>query len=271
METKNYRQLANRLRKHVLDMIHKVRTSHIGSCYSIIDILTVLYFEILKVDSKNPSMPERDRFILSKGHAGAAVYAVLAEKGFFEVEELESYVQNGSKLLGHISHDVPGVEASTGALGHGLGIGCGIAFVGKKECSGHRVFVLISDGECDEGSTWEAALFAQHHELDNLIVIIDYNKFQSLGKTNEVINLEPLASKWHSFGWSVQEIDGHNFEQIEKAFKDIPYETEKPSCIIAHTTKGKGVSFMENKLIWHYYSPDADEYKMAAKELGNNS
>lgn len=262
-----YKKLSNGLRAHVLRMTHRLRSSHIGSCFSMIDFLSVLYLDVLNVDPAQPNLPERDRFILSKGHAGAAVYAVLAEKGFFPVEMLDTYYGDGSLLAGHIMHHVAGVEASTGALGHGLGLGCGMALVGKRDSKKYRVFVVISDGECDEGSTWEAALLASHHKLDNLTVIVDYNKFQSLGRPEEILNLEPLAEKWRSFGWGIQEINGHDFEEITNVFAKIPFDLNKPTCIIAHTIKGKGVSFMEDQLIWHYYSPDKDELITALSEL----
>ena len=198
----------------------------------------------------------------------AAIYTTLAERGFFPMEWLETYYLNGSHLAGHVTYGVPGVEASTGSLGHGLPIGCGIALAGKRDGKAYRIFVLLSDGECDEGSTWEAALFASHHHLDNIIAIVDYNKIQSFGKVREVLNLEPLTSKWKSFGWAACEIDGHDFGQIEKTLLSVPFEPGRPSCIIAHTVKGKGVSFMENQLAWHYMPPSGDELRQALVELG---
>jgi len=233
-----------------------------------IDLLTVLYTKVLKVHPAKPDWPDRDRFILSKGHGCGSVYAVLAERGFFPMKWLDTFFQDGSHLMGHITHHgVPGVEASTGSLGHGLSIGCGMALAGKRDARDYRVFVMLSDGECDEGSTWEPALFAPHHRLDNLIAIVDYNKIQSLGRVEDVIDLEPLGDKWRAFGWAVQEIDGHDFQQIEDALLSIPFKSQQPSCIIAHTVKGKGVSFMENQLIWHYYSPDKEELAQALAEL----
>ena len=262
-----YKSLATAIRAHVLKMTHKARSSHVGSSLSMADLLAVLYTSILRVDAAKPNWPERDRFILSKGHGCAGVYAVLAELGFFPVEWLDTYYQDGSHLAGHITHSVPGAEASTGSLGHGLSIGCGMALAGKRENRPYRVFVLLSDGECDEGSTWEAALFASHHRLNNLTAIVDYNKFQAFGRVKEVLDLEPMVEKWQAFGWAVREIDGHNFEQIENALLGVPFEPEQPSCIIAHTVKGKGVSFMENQLIWHYWSPDAEQLRQALAEL----
>ncbi|MBI4282092.1 MAG: transketolase [Chloroflexi bacterium] len=266
---KGPQELAARIRRHVLRMIHYSGASHIGSCYSIADILAVLYSGVLRVDPERPDWTERDRFILSKGHGCAALYATLAERGFFPREWLPTFYQNGSQLFGHITHaGIPGVEASSGSLGHGLPIACGMALVGKRANASYRVFTLLSDGECDEGSNWEAALFAGHHRLDNLVAIVDYNKIQSLGRVEEVLNLEPLRAKWEAFRWAVREIDGHDFAAIEAALSNVPIEEGKPSCIIAHTVKGKGVSFMENNLLWHYRPPDATEYRQASAELG---
>lgn len=257
----NYPKTAKKVRKKVLKMIFDSQMSHIGSSLSCVDILTVLYFAALK---------DKDKFILSKGHAASALYAVLAEKGFFPEEILKTYCQNEGKLLGHSTKDcVPGVEVSTGSLGHGLAMGAGMALAKKYDGQNERVFVLMSDGECDEGSVWEAAMFSSHHKLDNLIGIIDYNKIQAMGKTNEVVNLEPLAEKWQAFGWQVKEIDGHNFSEIENVLSEVPFEKEKPSLIIAHTIKGKGISFMENKLEWHYKSPNKEQFDRALKELEN--
>ncbi|MGC1830154.1 MAG: transketolase [Candidatus Acidiferrales bacterium] len=262
--------LTNIIRRNTLAMIHRAKSSHAGSALSMADLLAVLYARILRVDPARPDWPERDRFLLSKGHACAALYVVLAECGFFPAVWLDDFYQNGSHLAGHATHlGVPGVEVSTGSLGHGLSIACGMAVAGKRDGRPYRVFTLLSDGECDEGSTWEAVLFAPHHHLDNLIAIVDYNKIQSLGTVKEVLDLEPLAAKWRAFGWSVQEIDGHNLEQIEDALSTVPAEPGKPTCILAHTVKGKGVSFMEDKLLWHYRTPDPDEMARALAELGD--
>jgi len=265
------KELARAIRAHVLRMTHKANASHVGSCLSMADILAVLYGGMLRVDPARPDWADRDRFILSKGHAAAAVYAILAECGFFPKEWLDTYCQDGSRLAGHITHHgVPGVEVSTGSLGHGLSIGCGMALAGKRDGRPYRVFVMLSDGECDEGSTWEAVLFAPHHRLDNLIAIVDYNKIQSFGTVKEVLDLEPLADKWRAFRWAVREIDGHDCEQIEGALTSVPFEPGKPSVIIAHTVKGKGVSFMENQLAWHYKSPDDEQLAQALAELGSS-
>ena len=265
-----FRRIATRIRSHVLRMTNRAKTSHVGTSLSMADLLAVLYGGVIRVDPDRPGWPERDRFILSKGHGAAAAYAVLAESGFFPVDwMLETYCQNGSVLAGHISHTgVPGVEASTGSLGHGLSIACGMALAGKRDKLPYRVFTILSDGECDEGSTWEAVLFAPHHRLDNLIAIVDYNKIQSLGSVRDTLDLEPFAQKWEAFGWSVREIDGHDFGQIESALKSAPFEANRPSCIIAHTVKGKGVSFMENEVAWHYKAPSDEDLRRGLAELG---
>ena len=265
----NNEVLATRVRAHVLKMIHRARSAHIGTSFSMVDLLSVLYGSVLRIDPFRPDWPDRDRFILSKGHGCAAVYAVLAEKGFFPREWLDTYYLDGSPLAGHIVHDgVPGVEVSTGSLGHGLSIGCGMALAGKHDRQFYRTFVLLSDGECDEGSTWEAVLFAPHHRLDNLVAIVDYNKIQSIGTVKEVLDLEPLAEKWRAFNWAVREIDGHDYKQIENTLLGVPFQPGRPSCIIAHTVKGKGVSFMENQVAWHYRHPDDEQLRQALAELG---
>lgn len=232
------------------------------------DILAVLYSDILRVDPSNPRWPERDRFILSKGHAGAGVYAALAERGFFPVEKLATHYRDGSDLSGHVSHKgIPGVELSTGSLGHGLPVGAGMAYAGVLDAAAHRVFVMLSDGECDEGSNWEAILFAAHHRLDHLVAVVDYNKVQSLKSVPETLTLEPFADKWRSFGWSVAEVDGHDHDRLRQALRAIPINAGKPTCIIAHTIKGKGVSFMEHSVLWHYRTAKGDELAAAEKEL----
>jgi transketolase len=265
----NLELFAKRIRKKTLRMIHCAKSSHAGSALSMIDILAVLYARVLRVDPACPDWPDRDRFLLSKGHACAGLYAILAARGFFPVKWLDDFYADGAPLAGHATHSgIPGVEVSTGSLGHGLAIGCGMAVIGKRESSNYRVFVLLSDGECDEGSTWESVLFAPHHHLDNLVAIIDYNKIQSLGTVKETLDLEPLGKKWESFGWTVREIDGHDFRQIEETLQNLPVEAGKPTCVIAHTIKGKGVDFMEDKVLWHYRSPDAEELRMALAQLG---
>ena len=261
-------ELAKKVRIHALKMANSGGGSHIGSALSIADILAVLYTEILHLDPKNPTLEQRDRFVLSKGHAGAALYATLAETGFFPVSKLATHYQDGSDLCGHVSHKgIPGVEVSTGSLGHGLSLATGMALAAKIDQKKHRIFTLLSDGECDEGSTWEAVLFAAHHHLDNLSAIIDYNKIQSLDTVADTLELEPLADKWRSFGWQVQEVDGHNHQQLQSELSELPLESDCPSVIICHTVKGKGVSFMENTVLWHYRVPRGEEFAAALQEL----
>lgn len=264
----DYSQISKDIRKKVVKMIYQSNTSHLGSSLSIADILAVLYFKILSIDPNSPFDEDRDRFLLSKGHAAAALYAALSCKGFFSEDVLEDYCRNGGKLPGHSTKRcVPGVEVSTGSLGHGLSMGAGMALSAKNDSKDYRVFVLMSDGECQEGSIWEAALFAGHHKLDNLVGIIDYNKLQALGRTNEILNLEPLAKKWEDFGWKVKEINGHDFSEIENSLSEIPFEKGKPSLVIAHTVKGKGVSSMEDKLESHYKHLDEEGYRKALEDL----
>ncbi len=261
-------QLAWTIRRKALEMVQRAGSSHIGSIFSITDIVSVLYSEIMKFDPQQPKSPSRDRFILSKGHAGCALYVALAEVGFFPEDNLKSYGINGSLLSGHISHkDINGVELSTGSLGHGLSVATGMALSAKKRMESYRAFVLLSDGELDEGSNWEAFLFAGHQRLENLVAIIDYNKLQSLQSVAETLELEPLADKLRAFGWAVEEVDGHDHNALTKLFRKVPLETGKPTCVIAHTTKGKGVSFMENSVLWHYRTPKGEEYEAAVAEL----
>ncbi len=261
-------RLASRVRQHALRMVRHANASHIGTCLSMTDLLAVLYGEVLRVDPAHPDAPDRDRFLLSKGHGAAALYAVLAERGFFPPGHLDTYCDDGSELAGHVtSFKVPGIELSTGSLGHALPVGTGMALVAKRGKLPYRVFVLLSDGELDEGSNWEAALFAAHHRLDNLVVVVDHNKIQGFGDVADVIGLAPLADKWRSFCWSVREIDGHDHGEIGDALANLPLDPGKPSCIIAHTVKGKGVSFMEDRLLWHYKSPDDDQLAEALREL----
>ena len=232
------------------------------------DLLGALYGGVLNVDPQRPDWPERDRFILSKGHACAALYAALAYRGFFPESWLETFYQDGGKLAGHATHTgVPGIEFSTGSLGHGLSVAAGMALAAKRDGARHRVFALLSDGECDEGSVWEPALFAPQHGLDNLTVIIDYNKIQSLGRVSEVLELEPFTAKWSAFRWEVREIDGHDMDQILATLRSLPAKPDVPTCVIAHTVKGKGVSFMEDKLLWHYRNPTAEDVERAVAEL----
>ncbi|MDE3109185.1 MAG: transketolase [Acidobacteriota bacterium] len=262
-------ELANRIRQHCVRMTGKANASHIGSALSSADILAALYGSALRYDPKRPDWPDRDRFIMSKGHACTALYATLAESGFFPLAALETFYQNGSPLAGHVMHkDNPGVELSTGSLGHGLPVATGMAIAAKRDGRPSRVFCLLSDGECDEGSVWESALFAPQQNLDNLTVIVDYNGIQSLGMVKDVIDLDPLAEKWRAFRWEVREVDGHNMRAVEQALTEVPFQPGRPSCIVARTVKGKGVSFMENKLLWHYRAPLGEDMTKALAELG---
>lgn len=263
-------ELARRIRIHALRMTSAGKSSHVGSVLSMADIVAVLYGEVLHLDPKNPGLASRDRFVLSKGHAGAGVYAALAECRFFPVEELSRHCQDGSVFSGHVSHKgVPGVELSTGSLGHGLSVAVGMALAAKRDARRHRIYALLSDGECDEGSNWEAVLFSAHHRLDNLAVVVDYNKIQSLASTVDTLNLDPLGAKWQAFGWNVIEADGHDHAELKRAFAAAQRHEGAPSCVVAHTVKGKGVSFMENQVLWHYRSPQGDELRAALKELGS--
>lgn len=261
------RQLARQIRIHCLRMTNKGGGSHIGAIFSCTDILAVLYGGILRVDPGAPSWANRDRFVLSKGHAGAGLYAALAERGFFPVERLQTHYQDGSELCGHVSHKLPGIDLSTGALGHGLSVAAGMAYGAKLDRRKHRVFCLLSDGECNEGSTWEAILFAGHHKMENLVAIVDYNKIQGLAPISQVLELAPFAEKWESFGWGVREVDGHNHSELNSTLNEVPFVSGKPSCLIAHTVKGKGVSFMENTVLWHYRIPQGAEFDAALTEL----
>lgn len=261
-------ELALKVRTNVLNLVYKAKASHIGSCFSIADIIAVLYGSVMRIDPSQLRPAERDRFILSKGHAAAAIYAVLAETGFINPSDLDHYGTDGSLFMTHVNHKINGVEFSTGALGHGLPFGVGKALACKRGHEDWRTFVLLSDGEMDEGSNWEALMFAAHHKLDNLIAIIDYNKLQSLNTIAATLGLEPLVGKLVAFGWDVKEVDGHNHQELHNALSCSPWTLDKPSVVIAHTTKGKGVDFMENKVEWHYKSPTADQLADALLALG---
>lgn len=268
-------QLAWKIRRHAIEMTHLSGGSHIGAIMSVADIIAVLYADVLKYDSQNPKWDGRDRFILSKGHAGAAIYAALAETEFFEVEELKTHYANGSRLSGHVSHHLPGVDFSTGSLGHGLSAGAGMAYAIKKDRKEERVFVVLGDGECDEGSVWEAALFANHFRLNNLVAIVDHNHMQSLDFQENTLEIEDFGSKWRAFGWNVIEINGNNHDELKAAFKwaheNSKDENHKPTVIIANTIKGYGVSFMQNDILWHYRFPhNGWEYDCAVNELHQN-
>jgi transketolase len=259
--------IASTLRAHAVRMAHRSRGAHLGSCLSIADILACLYWNTLRIDPACPDWKDRDRFVLSKGHGASILYAALAERGFFLVDELETYCELHSRLTGHVTSGVPGVEFSTGSLGHGLPVGCGLALAAKRDQSPSLVVVLLSDGELDEGSNWEAILFAPQYELDNLLAIVDYNRIQSFGRVKEVLDLDPLGDKFRAFRWGVREIDGHDMQQLIDTLGATPFEVGKPSVLIANTRKGKGVSFMEDDLAWHYKSPSAEQAMLALREL----
>lgn len=259
-------KLAVSTRASALKMVHRAKASHIASALSIVDILAVLYGEIMKFDSQKVDTAWRDRFILSKGHACVAVYAMLAEIGYITKEALHTYGDDFSWLMNHISHKVPGVEFSTGSLGHGLPFGAGKALTAKSRGEAWQTYVLLSDGEMDEGSNWEALLFAAHHQLENLTAVIDYNKLQSLDTINNTLALEPLRQKLEAFGCDVRETDGHDHRALREAFGKPG--TGGPKIILAHTIKGKGVSFMENRVEWHYKNPNDEQLTQALAELG---
>jgi len=265
------RQLATRIRQHCLRMTHRGKSGHVGSMLSMGEMLAVLYTRVLRIDSQNPHWPDRDRFVLSKGHGGAAVYAVLGELGFFPQEWFEGYYRDEGKLMGHISHHVPGVEFSTGSLGHGLPVAVGMALAARRARKTHRILCLMSDGDCDEGSTWEALLFAAQHRLDNLTVIVDYNQVQALGFSRDILDLEPFARRMEDCRWAVKEADGHDVVAIDRALAQLPFEAGKPSWLICHTVKGKGVSWMENTVSCHYGSVTDEQLSQALKELGTTS
>ncbi|WP_350304129.1 transketolase [Photorhabdus viridis] len=263
--------LGNQIRKSVLELCHKKKASHIGGAFSIADVLAVLYSNVMNVKVDNPDWPERDRLFYSKGHACTALYAVLHEKGFFkELNLFEDYTSDNSYFTSHVNHKLPGIELSTGSLGHALGVACGVALAAKRQNKKYHIYTIVSDGELDEGSNWEAILFAPHHKLNNMTLIVDYNKIQSFGRIEEILALEPLKDKFEAFQWNVIDIDGHDHQAIKNAC-DIKFDNLKPKVIIAHTVKGKGVSFMENELLWHYRSPSDEEYIKAQGELEVNN
>ena len=257
------------LRGKVIEMSHKAQAAHLASSLSSADVLAAAYWHVLDVDPKAPKAPLRDRFILSKGHAAALLYATLAFKGYFPEAELDTYCQDGGRLAEHPPANLlPGVEAATGSLGHGLPIGCGMALSGRIKGETFRVFALLSDGENNEGSVWEAAMFAAAQKLENVCVIVDYNKWQATARSNETLMLAPLRAKWEAFGWDAHEIDGHDVGLLAKLMSNIPNGSGKPVALIANTVKGKGVSFMEDDNNWHYRAPTAEEVVKAHKELG---
>jgi len=261
--------LSRKIRFELVKMSHRAGTPHLGGALSCVDILVTAYWTALNVDPTDPTVPERDRLILSKGHAVSALYATLAVKGFFPLFDLENYNQNGGHLPEQPSPGcVPGVEWATGSLGHGLSVGVGMALAAKIRQQNYRVIVVMSDGECEEGSVWEAAMFAAHHQLGKLMAVVDYNKWQATGRSNEIMALDSLKSKWEAFGWTCHEVDGHDHRALIQVMGNASDETVKPIALIANTVKGKGISFMEDDNNWHYRSPSADEVVKAAHELG---
>jgi transketolase len=264
----NLKNQSQKIRRQVIKVAAKHKAAHLGSALSVVDILTVLYFQILKIDPRNPNWPKRDRLILSKGHAALALYATLATRGFAQETIINDYYAEGKKLAVHpVIYCMPGVEVSTGSLGHGLSMGVGMAYAAKLDEKDWRTFVILSDGECNEGSTWEAIMSAAQFRLDNLIAIVDYNKYQGFGQVKEVMDLEPFKAKWQSFGWQVVEIDGHNFNQLIEVLSRVPFKLNQPSVIIAHTIKGKGIPSLENTFESHYLVPDKKELKKILDEL----
>lgn len=267
IQKKECLDLARKVRLHCLNMVYRGKSGHIGSMLSTADVYSVLYTRVLNVFPEQPEKESRDRFILSKGHGGAALLATLAERGFFPMEWLNGYYQDNGKLSGHISHHIPGVEFSTGSLGHGLPVACGMAMAAKQAKKTHKVFCMVSDGDLNEGSSWEAIMLAGQHRWDNLIMLVDYNRLQALGASEDIIDLEPLAPKLEMFGWKVAAVDGHDCEAIEDVLLKLPLESGRPSAVIFKTVKGKGVSFMENDYKWHYGGLTAELLEQAIKEV----
>ena len=261
--------VAARLRGRVIEMSHQAQTAHLASSLSCCDIVTAAYWHACRIDPDRPDDPKRDRFILSKGHAASTLYAALAFKGFYPVEVLDSFCKDGGLLAEHPpANTLPGVEAATGSLGHGLPLGVGMALAGRVKRERFRVYALLSDGECNEGSVWEAAMFAAARKLENVCVIVDYNKWQATARSNETLALAPLRDKWQAFGWDATEVDGHDIGALATLMANMPNGSGMPVAIIAHTVKGKGVSFMEDDNNWHYRAPTAEEVTKAHKELG---
>lgn len=261
------KELVKRVKETCLKLSHNTNASHLGGAFSIADVLTVLYTGILHYNTSDPGMPGRDRLFYSKGHACTALYAILKEVGFYNDAALQTFSQDGSMFTTHVNHKIPGIEFSTGSLGHALSVACGVALAGKRKHKSWHVFTILSDGELNEGSNWEAILFAPHHKLNNLTVIVDYNKIQSLGAVAEVLNLDPLPKKFESFGWEVMEINGHDHTAILDVLQKDKVHAFKPRVIIAHTIKGNGIDFMENQLAWHYKSPNKEQLASAIAQI----
>tara|TARA_R110000868_G_scaffold47354_5_gene155458 strand:+ start:6080 stop:6922 length:843 start_codon:yes stop_codon:yes gene_type:complete len=269
LDVKSLEDAARRLRGKVIEMSHAAGSAHLGSSLSCCDIVAAAYWHVLRIDPSKPKDELRDRFILSKGHAATTIYSALAFRGFYPEAMLETYTKDGGKLAEHPpANSLPGVEAATGSLGHGLPIGNGMALAGRIKGQNYRVYALMSDGECNEGSVWEAAMFAAAQKLENLCVVIDYNKWQATARSNETLALAPLREKWEAFGWDAVEVDGHDIGAVAALMANVPNGSGKPVAIVAHTIKGKGVSFMEDDNNWHYRAPTAEEVVISHKELG---
>lgn len=262
--------IASVLRARIIETSSKTSTPHLGSCLSCVDLLVAVYFSVLNIDPKNPKDPKRDRFILSKGHAAPALFQILAMRGFYPENWLENYGKDGSVFAEHppTPDYLDGIEAATGSLGHGLPLGLGMALSARIKNLSYNVFAILSDGECNEGSVWEAAMLAAAQKVSNLHVMIDFNKWQATGRSQEVMALDPLVDKWRAFGWRALEVDGHNIKEIIDALQNKPAADNRPTAIIAHTTKGRGVSFMEDDNNWHYRIPTEDEVRRSKEELG---
>lgn len=262
--------LAATLRARIIETSSKTGTPHLGSCLSCVDILTSLYFSVLRVDTSNPRAPERDRCILSKGHGALGLFHVLAERGFYPLSDLDTYGEDGGVFAEHppTPDHLAGIEAATGSLGHGLPLGLGMALAGRIQGQSYNVYAVLGDGECNEGSVWEAAMLAAAQKVANVCVIIDFNKWQATGRSREIMALDPLADKWRAFGWNAVEVDGHNFDELLAALAQFPNANGQPTAIIAHTVKGKGASFMEDDNNWHYRIPTAEEVIKSKIELG---
>jgi len=263
-------KLARETRAWIIENSHKTQTPHLGSCLSCVDILIAAYFHVLRLDTAQPTNPDRDRFILSKGHGAAALFPVLAKRGFYPESLLEGYGEDGGLFAEHPptpSH-LPGIEAATGSLGHGMPMGLGMALAGRMQKRSYNVIALVSDGECNEGSIWESAMLAASQRVERLCVVVDFNKWQATGRSREVLALDPLVEKWRAFGWSATEADGHDMAGLVRLLSGVPDGSGKPVLVVAHTVKGKGVSFMEDDNNWHYRIPKSEEVAAAKKELG---
>ncbi|MBY7026799.1 MULTISPECIES: transketolase [Clostridium] len=268
MNKQHLENISKELRKDIIEMIYESGSGHPGGSLSIIDVVTYLYFEKMNIDPKNPKLEGRDRFILSKGHAAPAQYSALAKRGFFEREELKTLRKLGSFLQGHPdAKKCPGVEISTGSLGQGFSNSCGLALASKMDNKSEKVYVVLGDGEIQEGIVWETAMASAKFKLDNLVAIVDKNGIQLDGRTSEIMDVDPLADRWKSFGWNVIECDGHNFDEIDEAFNKAGQVEGKPTVIIAHTIKGKGISFMEDNVAWHGMAPSKEQKEQAVIEL----